>query len=198
MARKSKLQQDYDKLLKEYKTTAYRLDKQLYRLEKASKEKAQYKNITKYAYERMQKEIQNWSPGNTRWGRTVPGGKNLKQKYKNLQKKLNVMKDLEKLPSFSIKKMKDIYGRAAAKINRDHGTNFEWQDIADFYGSAAAEWMDSQYGSDTVVIALGKFKKMSDKRKAKLVEQITENPNKRITGDIAVSDAIKDLLKYYK
>ena len=198
MARKSKLQQDYDKLLKEYKTTAYRLDKQLYRLEKASKEKAQYKNITKYAYERMQKEIQNWSPGNTRWGRTVPGGKDLKQKYKNLQKKLNVMKDLEKLPSFSIKKMKDIYGRAAKTINQAHGSNLSWQDIADFYGSAAAEWMDSQYGSDTVVIALGKFKKMSDKKQAKLLEQIKNNPNKKLDDDLAVSAALKDLLEKYK
>ena len=198
MARKSKLQKQYDELMAEYKRTSQRLDKQLYRLEKASQNKKEYKNLTKYAYEKMQKEIQNWSPGNTRWGRTVPGGKDLKQKVRNLQKKLNVMKDLEKLPSFSIKKMKDIYGRAAAQINRDHGTDFEWQDIADFYGSAAAEWMDSQYGSDTVVIALGKFKKMSDKKKAKLVEQINNNPNKRIDGDIAVSDAIKDLLKYYK
>ena len=198
MARKSKLQKQYDELMAEYKRTSQRLDKQLYRLEKASQNKREYKNLTKFAYEKMQKEIQNWSPGNTRWGRTVPGGKDLKQKVRNLQKKLNVMKDLEKLPSFSIKKMKDIYGRAAATINKDYNTNFEWQDIADFYGSAAAEWMDSQYGSNTVVVALGKFKKMSDKKKDKLVEQINNNPNKRLDGDIAVSDAIKDLLKFYK
>ena len=45
----AKRKTQYDKLAEEYKRLAWKLDKQMYRIEKAS-HKDMYKGITKYAY----------------------------------------------------------------------------------------------------------------------------------------------------
>lgn len=190
----------YEDAAKEYKRLAWKLDKQMYRLEKASSEQEQYKGILKYAYARMQQEIQNWSPGNTRWGQSLPKDSDPKKALAKLEKKISIMKALEKLPSFSLKRIKKVYGQAAKTINKNPkfgGTSLTWQDIAGFYGSAAAQVMDSQYGSDTTVIALGKFKKMSSKKKQKLADEIKKNPHKKLDNDLAVSKALKTLLEEY-
>lgn len=189
----------YEDAAKEYKRLAWKLDKQMYRIEKASS-KEQYKGILKFAYAKMIQEIQNWSPGNIRWGQSLPKDKDPKKALEKLEKKIAIMKAMEKLPSFSLKRIKKIYGQAAKTINKNPkygGTNLTWQDIANFYGSKAAEVMDSQYGSDTTVIALGKFKKMSSSKKKKLAKEIKENPNKKLDDDLAVSKAIKTLIEEY-
>ena len=184
----------YKGALERYKRISQRLDKQMYRLEQAAK-KDEYKGILNYAYRKMVQEIQNWSPGNTRWGKTVPGGKDVRQKLKNLEKKISVMEHFANLPSFSLKGIKSGYVKAAKTTNEKYGVNLKWQDYANYYTSATAEYMDTLYGSDTVVKALGKFKKMSSKKKQKLVEEIKNNPNKQLDSDKAVSEAIKELLK---
>ena len=189
----------YEDAAKEYKRLAWKLDKQMYRIEKASS-KEQYKGILKFAYAKMIQEIQNWSPGNIRWGQSLPKDKDPKKALEKLEKKIAIMKAMEKLPSFSLKRIKKIYGQAAKTINKNPkygGTNLTWQDIANFYGSKAAEVMDSQYGSDTTVIALGKFKKMRSSKKKKLAKEIKENPNKKLDDDLAVSKAIKTLIEEY-
>lgn len=184
----------YKGALERYKRLSQRFDKQLWRLEQAA-QKDEYKGILNYAYRKMVQEIQNWSPGNTRWGKTVPGGKDVRQKLKNLEKKITVMEHFAGLPSFTLSGIKKIYIKAAKTTNDKYGVDLKWQDYANFYTSATAEYMDTLYGSSTVVMALGKFKKMSSKKKQELLEAIKNNPNKQLDSDKAVSDAIKDLLK---
>ena len=187
----------YEAAAAEYKKLAWKLDKQMYRLEKANK-KSQYKGVLKYAYKKMVTEIQNWSKGNKRWGQKLPGGKDDADKLKNLEKKIAVMKQLEKLPSFSLKKIKNIYQKAANTINHSgkYGDyQFTWQDLANYYGSSTASVMDALYGSDTELIAYGKVKKMSNKQKNSLKQEIAHNPSKRLDDDLAVSAAIKTLLE---
>ena len=191
----------YQDAVKEYKRMAWRLDKQLYRLEKASL-KPQYKNILKYGYAKMVKEIQTFKPGSKRWGQSVPKGTDYKKMLKELNKRMSVMREIEKLPSFSIKRLKQVYGKAAAtiskKIGLSKGNELTWQDVADFYGSSLAEVLDSQYGSATVVIALGKFKKMSPKQIDDLRQKLQENPDLKLDDDIAVGKVIKELIEKYQ
>ena len=184
----------YKAAAEEYKRLAWKLDKQMYRLEKAN-QKDQYKGITQYAYKKMVNAIQNWSKGNKRWGaNNLPGGKNEAEKLKNLEKKIAIMKQYEKLPSFSLKGIKKIYMKAAKTVNKKYGTNFKWQDLANFYGSSEAERLDSIYGSSTIVVALGKFKSMSRSQKAEVKEQISNNKKVVIDSDQAVNSVIEELI----
>lgn len=201
--RKSKkaLQAEYSALKEEYKKLAWKLDKQMYRIEKAS-HKSEYKGITKFAYSKMIAEIQNWSPGNTRWGQKLPEGEDLEAQVRALKKKLSVMKTLEKLPSFSLKKMKSIFGKAAKTLNKNStykaaGVQLTWQDLANFYGSSAAEVMDAKFGSGTTVIALGKFTQLSEDAKADLLEKIRSGKRVTIDDNRSVDQAIKYLLENY-
>lgn len=195
MAKKTRT--SYKKLKEEYKRLAWRLDKQMYRLEKASA-RSEYENITKFAYAKMLQEIQAWSPGNKRWGQSLPGGKDQREKTRNLQKKINIMKQLEKLPSFSLKRLKQIYSKSAKTINKKYGTNLTWQNITNFYESDAARVMDSMYGSSTVIMALGKVKRSSGKTMKRWEEEMKKNPNYKIDKDINVDKAVKTLLEKYK
>ena len=188
----------YEDAAREYKKLAWRLDKQMYRLEKAAG-KEEYKNILKFAYAKMKHEISVIKPGATRWGQKLPGGKDDAEKLANLEKRIAVMKQYEKLPSFSLTKVKKIYKKAAETINKKYkeqlgGYKLTWQDITNYYGSYTAGVMDAQYGSDTNIIALGKFKKMSLADQAAAITKMKNNPNVLLDDDIAVSNALKTLL----
>lgn len=175
----------YDELLREYKQLAKRADQRLVRLEKYSND-PHYKGITSYAYARAMRDIKSWSGQDAnRFNTKAPDNK------QQLQAKLADIKQFLNAPTSTKAGVTSIYKQRAKTTNERYGTNFTWQELANFYESSLAEKLDSQYGSKTMTKALGAIRRISNTPNA--IEKVL-NDHLKLSDDEIVADMAKDIL----
>lgn len=179
----------YDTLVAEYRKLAKQADQRMVRLEKYA-EQEHYKGVKKYAYARAVKEIESRAGGKEvklpRWNTKPPAN------YKALESKIKAIKQFLDSPSSTKQGITNIYKKRANTVNERYGTNFKWQDLANYFESAAAEQNDAKYGSKTLMQAIGTINKKELKPED---IQAAIDKNMKIDDDLIVDEVIKQLHK---
>lgn len=176
----------YESLLSDYRKLAKRADQRLVRLEKYSTDD-HYKGATSYAYARAQRDIKAWNGEEaSRFNMAPP------KNFQQLQAKINDIKTFLEAPTSTKKGITDIYKKRADTTNKRYGTDFSWQDLANFYESELSTKLDSQYGSKTLIKAIGAIKQ-ADAKPSK-VKEIIET-HKKVSEDDVVNEIAMKLLQ---
>lgn len=176
---------DRAELLKEYRKLAKRADQRLVRLERYSEEE-NFQTATKWAYARAMRDIKQWSGEEATRFNTKPP-ENMQQ----LQAKINDIKQfLESKTSTKVGIIK-VYKQKADTVNKEYGTDFTWDDLADFYTSGIAEKLNKIFGSKTVLKAVA----VIQKSKKEIVDAIKENKEKHLrVKDPIVENTVNKIL----
>ena len=140
-----------------YKRLAKQADQRLVRLEKLA-EKEGFESVTQYAYRSAARELTlnfGASEDKPRFNVKLPTADNGKIIQEIYNERLAVLKDFLTSPSSTKQGIVDIYKKRADTLNENWGTDFTWSDLADFFESGNAERLFKEYGSKTVMKALG-------------------------------------------
>lgn len=192
------LPSDHAELIKVYRTVAKAADQRLVRLEKLTGEE-NFRIADKWAYARAIRDIEAWSgSGATRFNVAPP------KSTASLQAKIEDIRHFLESPTSTKTGIKNIYVTRAAKINKEYGTNFTWEDIGTFFENKGWKYLagggrrtDGKYESKTVLKAIATVKKTYSK------EDIQKAVNKVKDADIKVPDdqvgrTIRQILKNKK
>lgn len=145
---------DRKSLEKEYRKLAKQADQRLVRLESYKHDKG-FKTATLWAYPKAIHAIERWSgEGATRFNTKPP------ENDIDLMKKIADIKEFLASPSSTKKGIIGIYKKKANTLNENYGTNFTWQELAEFFedGGAWEQLREADYGSDTILTAIGSYK----------------------------------------
>ena len=182
----------YDEYLKYYNKIAKKADRRMRELERFSRV-PKLENILNYAYRTAQKDIASWTPPEAqdkapRWQRNAPMDTNsLKAKIKDIEKFLSK-------PTSTMTGVIKIYKKRTDTINKKYGTNFTWEQLANYFESGLADKASDQYGSKTVLRALG----VIQNSKKEVLEKIKEKSEAHIqVKNIAVQNAVNGILSNY-
>lgn len=141
-----------EQLEAEYKKLAKKADRRLRALESYAHDK-HFSGIKGYAYARAMRDIQQYSGvGAKRFDTKAPENTN------QLKAKINDIKQFLDAPTSTKTGVKQIYQKRADTININQGTNFSWQDLANYFESASSEKIAKEYGSKTMIMAIGVIK----------------------------------------
>ena len=175
--------------LQYYKRLAKTADQRLVRLERLA-EQPGYEKVTQYAYAKAMRDIENYG-GGKRFNVKPPLKEDGTVDNTLLREKLADLRAFLTSVSSTKKGIEQVYKQRANTFNKNFGTNFTWQELADFYNSGDADKLggDGGYGSSTVLKAIG----MIQKSKEKISKQI--EANKKVTQDSAVVDVALKILK---
>ena len=139
-----------------YIRLAKQADQRLVRIEKLSKEKG-YEHITSYAYATAMNDLKNF--GQKRFNTKIPDPTTDKGKVL-FREKLATMKEFLRAPSSTKGGIKDIYQSKAETMNSLYGTDFNWQDMVDYFSSGYAQKLFNELkASKTVMKAIGVIQK---------------------------------------
>lgn len=186
--------------LQYYRRLAKQADQRLVRLEGYQHDR-NFANVTQWAYARAQEDISKWSGPDAHRFNTAPpmkeaGGQMVVDEQK-LRSKLKDIRHFLEAPTSTKKGIIEVYKNRVAKINKDHGTNFTWQDFAQFTESSTFEQLDMKYASKTVMKAIGviqhEFKDVKGSIKEKM-EEVKKN-HVKLSDDDEVNAVIEGWMK---
>lgn len=166
-----------------YRRLAKVADQRLVRLEKLKNE-PHFENVDKYAYARAMRDIESYG-GGKRFNVKPP------EDRREFNEKISDMIRFIQSPTSTKKGIVDVYKKRADTINqkyKDEGLNLTWQQLADMFDSGQFDKISSQYGSDTIFVAIGKVQKSG-----KQIKQALKG-NKKIKGS-PEDQAVKDIVK---
>lgn len=176
-----------------YRRLAKQADQRLVRLEKLA-EKEGFESVTQYAYRSAVRELTlnfGASEKTPRFNTKLPTAKDggIIQEYFN--EKLAVLKDFLTSPTSTKRGIIDVYQQRADTLNKntEYNTNFTWQDMADFFESGQAERLFKEYGSKTVLKAIGTIQNTKD-----LPSTVLKNLNMKVSEK--EKDAMLDILRH--
>lgn len=144
---------NYDDLLKVYRTIAKTADQRLVRLESYAHD-PNYENVKKWAYARAMHDIKAWSgPDATRFNTAAPETK------RAIIAKINDIKQFLESKTSTKEGINESYKNRVDTINDKFGTNFTWRDVGTFFESELYAKMDSKYTSNVIVQAVAEVQK---------------------------------------
>ena len=169
MAKQINLQQMPGETLQDlYTRLAKVADQRLVRLEKLSSQEG-FQTATQWSYARAEADIAKWNQGQDlgkpRFNRGMP--KNETQ----LRAKINDIRTFLQSPSSTKQGIIETYKKRAETFNRAEpneddkggfGTNFTWEDLAKYYLSGRNKKLDAEFGSKTVLRAIGIIQRSKD------------------------------------
>ena len=181
-------------LVAKYNKLAKKADRRMRQLERFSRYD-EFENILNYAYRNAAKAIEReWTPPGSkeklpRWQRNMPmDTRSIKAKIKDIEN------FLDKKTS-TVTGVISVYKKRADTINRKYGTQFTWQELANYFDTGFAEKTNDKYGSKTVLVAIGVIQKNKDE----VVQALEEKTPMHIqVDDIAVQQTANNFLHYYK
>lgn len=110
-----------------YKTLAKKADERLRQLERMS-EREEYKGVKSYAYKKAMRDIRKMrGAGYTKFGEAKP--KNLRQ----LKARQAKIENFLSAPTSEVSKIKEIYEQRVKSLNDSQGTNFTYEDYANYW-----------------------------------------------------------------
>lgn len=177
---------DKDKLISEYIKLAKRANKRLYNLEKLSKESG-FENVTKWGYRNALYDIQQRG-GDRRYKLKID--KNINTK--TLSAMRNEVYKFLNYPTSTKRGIVTLYKEKTEKFNKDYGTNWKWQDMANYFESGGKELFEEKFSSSTSLKVLGVFQK-NKKDIKKIKEKIDEFNNDNKKTDKLLDTFIKNM-----
>lgn len=166
-----------------YKRLAKAADRRLRRLEELSKQ-PEFKKVKKYAYAVAMRDIQSFTPGKKTFDIKAPEDERL------FKEKIAAMQHFLELPTSTKAGIVEVYQKRTDTINKTYGTNFTWQELADYFNKGYSDKVAKQVGgSKTALYAIGKIQRTEED----LVKGIKENTS--ITSDGPIDDAALALLR---
>ena len=164
-----------------YRRLAKAADQRLVRLEELSTQEG-FKAVKKYAYARAMRDIESYgkSGDKLRFNTAPPEDRRL------FREKIMDMRAFLSSPTSTKRGIIEVYQKKVDTINQKFGTNFTWQQLADFFDSGDADRLFKDYGSKTVMTAIGRIQQT----KEQIEKKIAENGNRR-TDSIADEVALK-------
>lgn len=167
---------NYNDLVRVYRTLAKSADQRLVRLEQYSNQK-NFKTAIKWAYARAQRDIQGWSGKDaTRFNTKPPASESA------LRAKIEDIKTFLKAPTSTKKGIIEVYKQKADTFNDHHGTHFTWEQVGKFFESDFAKNMTDDMDSTVtakVLVTLSKNK-----------NEIIKNIEKQDRIDIKAPDSM--------
>ena len=179
----------YEKELARYNKLAKKADRRMRELERFSRYE-EFKPVLNYAYRIAKRDIESWTPPedkdrSPRWQRNAPAD------TRTLQAKI---RDIEKFLSkktSTITGVKEVYIKRTNTINKKYGTDFTWQQLANYFESGFAEKSNEKYGSKTTLKAIGVIQK-NKKDALDIIKNQSEN-NIQVSGK-KVKDTVEAML----
>ena len=148
--------------LQYYKRLAKVADQRLVRLEQLSQQEG-FEKVTRFAYERAMRDLELNADG------TVDN--------RLLSEKLADMRSFLSSVTSTKQGIVSVYTERAKTFNAQFGTNYSWQDLADFYQSGDADKALQAASSATVQKAIGKIQHA----KEQMLKEM--NKNAKVTLD---------------
>lgn len=156
-----------------YRRLAKVADQRLVRLERLSQQK-NYGNAKQWAYARAQRDIKAWTgEGSNRFNTKPPENVN------QLKAKINDIKTFLESASSTKRGITEVYKKRADTINNKYGTNFSWQDMANYFRGGKAEKDAKKFGSKTAL----KIIAVVQRNKDAIVQAIKKNKEINIVTD---------------
>ena len=137
-----------------------RVNKQLYRLEKASAKEG-YRGILDYAYRNAMRDIQAMG-GGKRFSKSMP------QTMREYRKRMNAIRRFEEKPTSKLTGVKNIYEKRAGTFSRKAGTDIGWEGMAKIFESGLWESLVNRFESKTAQKMIGRIQKDADKLKEQM------------------------------
>ena len=147
-------------LQKEYRRAVERVNKQLYRLEKASAKEG-YRGILDYAYRNAMRDIQAMG-GGKRFSKSMP------QTMREYRKRMNAIRRFEEKPTSKLTGVKNIYEKRAETFSKKAGTDIGWEGMAKIFESGLWESLVNRFESKTAQKMIGRIQKDADKLKEQM------------------------------
>ena len=186
------LPDDYNELVKVYKTLAKSADQRLVRLESYQHDK-DFKPATQWAYARAMRDIEQWSGEDAKRFNTAPPAS-----MTDLLSKINDIKHFLESPTSTKKGIVDVYKKRADSLNKTmkksdpDWKDLTWKDMAQYFDSALSDKLSKKVGSKTAL----KIMNTIQRNEKEIVEDIKEKKDLHIKVenemlDIAVNKALK-------
>lgn len=185
---------DYNELVKIYRTLAKSADQRLVRLEAYRHEK-EFKVATQWAYARAMHDIEQWSGQEAnRFNTAPPTSKvDLISKIQDIKTFLESETSTKKGIINVFKKKADSLNKTMRKENPDY-KDLSWKDLAQYFDSALHSKIDEMYGSKTKFLAISVMKK----NKKQILAEIEEKKNQhQKVEDEVIQSTIDDLIDKY-
>lgn len=164
-----------EQLLAEYNKVMKAADQKLRRLEKLANE-PNFEGVLSYSYATAMKDIEYYSgEGAKRFHTKAP------QDLRLVRSKIKRAKAFIESPTSDKRSIVSIYKKRAATISKKYGVEMSWQELANYFRSAASDILAATYGSDTVFTVVSKIKKKHDSK------------SKTVDGDGVTDEIIKNL-----
>ncbi len=183
------LPDNYEDLVRVYKTLAKSADTRMRRLEKLT-EQENFKGAEEFAYRRALHDISRWSAGKggTTWDVKPPATK------AGIEAKIEDIKKFLKSETSTKTGLTNIQKRRVDTINKRYGTDFSWKQWARFANSALNKQLDKNIGSPEKMRMIARIKK----NKKEVIEAVKEaNVRDLNVGDDMVGELVKDTLQEY-
>ena len=190
-----------EELEREYEKLAAAANRRLQRLVELSREPG-YSKVLSYAYAGAMEDIKAMQGRKksgeyyTRFKKKTPGVSN-----RELQKRINIIRDFMHKPSATPGGIKNIYRKRANTINEEYGTNIDWQDLADIFESGLYDSLYGFFGESKIVM---KAIATIDRSAADLRKMFEENKDLHFSGELgpdlvewASDSSNKDILFRY-
>lgn len=180
-------------LVAQYNKLAKKADRRMRQLERFSRYE-EFDKILNYAYRVAEKNIEAWTPPGSkeklpRWQRNMPmDTRSMKAKIKDIENFLSKK-------TSTVTGVIGVYKKRAETINKKYGTNFTWQQLANYFDTGFAEKTNDKYGSKTVLVAIGQIQNQKEEVVKSLEEKV---PVHLQVDDIAVQQTVNNFLHYYK
>lgn len=189
MSKQSNQTELYKKELARYNKLAKKADRRMRELERFSRYD-EYSSVLNYAYRMAEHDIKSWTPPEglskkPRWQRNAPAD------TISLQAKIRDIEKFLRKKTSTITGVKEIYIKRTDTINKKYGTNFTWEQLANYFESGFAEKANDKYGSKTALRAIGVLQKNKEQA-LKTIKEKSEN-NIQVKG-VKVKEAVNDML----
>lgn len=168
-----------------FRRLAKQSDQRLVRLEKLENEEC-FENVTKWAYANAMYEIKSMHGDNAKRFNVTP--KRLVSgefSEKNMKMQIAIMKKFLLSPTSQKSTIVKTYKNRTNTINKQYGTNFTWQELANFFNTGIDKKLDLQYGSKVKMKAIG----MIQRNQWKTKEDIEESIRKASESNMKVKDS---------
>lgn len=188
------LPDDYNELVKVYRTLAKSADQRLVRLEAYRHEKG-FKTAEKWAYARAMHDIKVWSGSEAnRFNVAPPSSKtDLISKIQDIKHFLQSPTSTKQGIISAYKKKADSLNKTMRKDNPDW-TDLTWKDMAQYFDSKLHDKIDEQYGSKTKFQIISSLKK----NKKAILEEIKEKKDQHIkVEDEVLQVTIENIIETY-
>lgn len=176
--------------LQYYRRLAKVADQRLVRLENLTQTEG-FENVTAYAYARAQHDISRYTEGGMRFNTKPPLNSDGTVNNQMLNEKIADIKTFLSSVSSTKTGIVATYEKRAKTINAKYGTDYTWQDFADYFQSGSYTRHKKDFGSETIFKALGVIEHAG----YKVAKEIRENKKKNISNEVAKQAALKMLSK---